>query len=95
ATLHSFTRPDLFGEFFQPFGVLPPGEGNDFVGVYGPYTPTSCDGYQYQERNQEDISFDARLVSSNDGPINWIAGVYFAEIEREVVIAYGADQGQG
>lgn len=95
ATLNSFTRPDLFGEFFQPFGVLPPGEGNDFVGVYGPYTPTSCDGYQYQERNQEDISFDARLVSSNDGPINWIAGVYFAEIEREVVIAYGADQGQG
>jgi iron complex outermembrane receptor protein len=27
AELNSFTRPDLFGEPFNPFGVLPPGRG--------------------------------------------------------------------
>ena len=85
----------MFGELFSPFGVLPPGAGNDFVGVYGPYTPTSCDGYQYQERNQTDLSLDARLVSTGDSDLRWIAGIYYAEIERESVVAYGADQGQG
>ena len=66
-------RTDLLGPFFQPFGVFPPGPGLfppnnvfDFEGVYGPYTPTACDGYQYQERNQEDLSFELRLTSSED-----------------------------
>lgn len=95
ASLNSFTRPDLFGEFFQPFGVLPPGAETDFQGVYGPYTALSCDGYQYQERNQEDLSLDVRLVSNSSGPLSWIGGVYFAEIKRESVVAYGADQNQG
>jgi len=27
--------------------------------------------------------------------LRWIAGIYAAEIDREVVVAYGADQGQG
>ncbi|KAA1193389.1 TonB-dependent receptor [Pseudohalioglobus sediminis] len=94
-TLNSFNREDLFGPLFDPFGVLPPGADTDFQGVYGPYTATSCDGYQYQERNQEDLSLDARLVSPGDEGMRWIAGIYVAEIEREVVVAYGADQGQG
>lgn len=95
ASLNSFTRPDLFGEFFEPFGVLPPGMGNDFVGVYGPYTPTSCDGYQYQERNQNDISAEVRITSPEDSELRWVAGAYATKIEREVVVAYGADQGLG
>jgi iron complex outermembrane receptor protein len=76
-------RSDLFGDFFGPFGIFPGNGGADpdFTGIYGPYTPTACDGYQYQERNQSDVS--------------WIAGVYAAEIEREVVVAYGADTGNG
>lgn len=87
-------RTDLFGEFFAPFGVFPPGV--EFTGVYGPYTPTACDGYQYQERNQSDFSGELRVSSDdNEAAMRWIAGVYFAEIEREVVVAYGADQGQG
>ncbi|MEM1403240.1 MAG: TonB-dependent receptor [Pseudomonadota bacterium] len=93
AELNSFTRPDLFGEPFNPFGILPPGA--DFQGVYGPYNPLTCDGYQYQERNQQDFSIDARLVSNNDEGMRWIAGVYFADIERESLVSYGADQGQG
>jgi len=91
-------RTDLFGGFFQPFGVFPPGGGAvppDFTGVYGPYTPTACDGYQYQERNQKDASFEIRYTSPQDQPVRWIAGVYAAEIDREVVVAYGADQGLG
>jgi iron complex outermembrane receptor protein len=95
AELNSFTRPDLFGEFFNPFGVLPPGPETDFAGVYGPYNPLTCDGYQYQERNQKDFSIDARLVSPGDEGLRWIAGVYFADIERESLVGYGADQGLG
>ena len=96
ATLNSFTRPDLFGPVAAPFVVLPSGDpANDFAGVYGPYTPTSCDGYQYQERNQEDMSIDVRLVGTNETGPRWIAGAYWAEIDREVVVAYGADTGNG
>jgi iron complex outermembrane receptor protein len=95
ATLNSFTRTDLFGEPFQPFGVLPPGDGNDFVGIYGPYTATACDGYQYQERNQQDSSIEVRFTSPQDQPVRWIAGLYASEIDREVVVAYGADTGAG
>lgn len=88
-------RTDLFGEFFNPFGILPGGAAFDFQGVYGPYTPTSCDGYQYQERNQSDLSFELRFTSPQDQGLRWIAGIYAAELDREVVVAYGADQGQG
>jgi len=102
ATLNNFPaafggagRTDLFGEFFNPFGVFPNDGVNDFAGVYGPYTPTACDGYQYQERNQSDLSFELRLTSPQDQGLRWIAGIYAAEIDREVVVAYGADQGQG
>jgi iron complex outermembrane receptor protein len=96
-TLNSFTREDLFGPPLQPFLVLPPESagGADFAGVYGPYTPTACDGYQYQERNQEDMSFELRLTSREDQRLRWIAGVYYLTIDREVVVGYGADQGLG
>ena len=86
-------RFDLFGGFFEPFGVWPP--GTEFEGVYGPYTPSSCDGYQYQERNQQDSSVEIRFTSPQDQSTRWIAGIYAAEIEREVVVAYGADTGAG
>ena len=90
-------RSDLFGDFFGPFGIFPGNGGADpdFTGIYGPYTPTACDGYQYQERNQSDTSFEIRLTSDDDSDVSWIAGVYAAEIEREVVVAYGADTGNG
>ncbi|ETN92553.1 hypothetical protein U062_00429 [Gammaproteobacteria bacterium MOLA455] len=90
-------RSDLFGDFFSPFGVFPGNAGADpdFTGIYGPYTPTACDGYQYQERNQSDTSLEIRLTSDDDSDVSWIAGVYAAEIEREVVVAYGADTGNG
>lgn len=90
-------RSDLFGDFFGPFGVFPGNGGADpdFTGIYGPYTPTACDGYQYQERNQSDTSLEIRLTSDDDSDVSWIAGVYAAEIEREAIVAYGADTGNG
>jgi iron complex outermembrane receptor protein len=91
--LNSLARPDLFGPLYDPFAVWEP--SSQETAIYGPYTATACDGYQYQERNQEDISIDARLVSPGSENLRWIAGLYVAEIEREVVVAYGADQGQG
>jgi len=97
ATLNSFSRPDLFGPALAPFLVLPPPPPpeNDFNGIYGPYTPTACDGYQYQERNQQDTSVEVRFTSPQDQSVRWIAGLYATEIDREVVIAYGADTGAG
>ena len=97
AGLGGADRTDLFGDFFGPFGVFPGNNGADpdFTGIYGPYTPTACDGYQYQERNQSDTSLEIRLTSDDDSDVSWIAGVYAAEIEREAIVAYGADTGNG
>ena len=99
-TINSVARPDLFGGFFQPFGVFPssdspPNAEADFTGIYGPYTPTACDGYQYQERNQQDTSFEIKITSPEDQAARWIAGAYASKIDREVVVAYGADLGLG
>ncbi len=63
--------------------------------LLSPYTPSSCDGYQYQERNQKSSSLELRIASADDSAINWMGGVYFARIEREVVVSYGADLGDG
>ena len=60
-----------------------------------PYGPDSCDGYQYQERNQTSSSFEARLASNSEGRMRWMGGLYYAQIEREVIVAYGADLGLG
>lgn len=62
---------------------------------YGPYSPTTCDGSQYQVRNQRDFSVEARLASNTDGPLQWQAGVYMLDIDREVGVSLGADLGEG
>ncbi len=61
--------------------------------LYGAYTPTTCDGYQYQRRRQEDYSFEARLASPSDQPLRWLAGLYYLKIDREVGVATGIDSG--
>jgi iron complex outermembrane receptor protein len=53
----------------------------------GPYTPTTCDGYQNQVRNQEDISFEFRLRSPSDQRLRWQSGVYYLNLDREVGVA--------
>ena len=64
-------------------------------GTLGPYSPTTCDGSQYQIRNQKDFSVEARLASNSDSPLQWQAGVYYLDIDRQVGVSLGADLGQG
>jgi iron complex outermembrane receptor protein len=63
--------------------------------LFGAYTPTACDGTQYQVRNQEDYSFEVRLASKGDQKLRWLAGIYYLNIDREVGVNLGADEGFG
>ncbi|WP_296679945.1 TonB-dependent receptor, partial [Novosphingobium sp.] len=63
--------------------------------TFGPYSPTTCDGIQYQLRNQKDISGEVRLASTGDGPLGWQLGAYYLHIDRTVGVSLGADEGQG
>ena len=56
-----------------------------------PYGPTTCGGYQYQQRDQKDSSLELRLTSPGDQRLRWLAGIYFADIERHVVVSQGSD----
>ena len=89
-----------------PFYAIPgdvPGMAADFgiAPFYGlnallpPYTQTTCDGYQYQQRDQESTSLEVRIASKDAEKLSWMAGFYFAQIDREVAVSYGADLGDG
>ncbi|RMF10938.1 MAG: TonB-dependent receptor [Alphaproteobacteria bacterium] len=74
-------------EVQAPFGI----GGGAFL---PPYSPTTCDGTQYQQRDQEDYSAELRLVGEN-GPLSWQVGAYFLHIDRRVCLNLGLDTGQG
>ena len=63
--------------------------------IFGPYSPTACDGTQWQERNQTDYSFELRLTSPGEQRLRWLTGLYYLNIEREVGVNTGIDRGQG
>ena len=67
---------------FNIAGFTP--DGDPF---FPPYSPTTCDGYQYQERNQEDFSAQIQLTSNADGALRWQVGAYYLNIERTVGVA--------
>ncbi len=67
---------------FNIAGFTP--DGNPF---FPPYSPTTCDGYQYQERNQEDFSAQIQLTSSGEGALRWQVGAYYLNIDRTVGVA--------
>ncbi len=92
------TSTALFNAGFTlpPPQVLAPSDGSlGFFPIFGPYTPTSCDGTQYQERNQQDVSFELRLASDPDQRLRWLTGLYYLNIDREVGVNLGIDTGQG
>ncbi|RMB07978.1 TonB-dependent receptor [Eilatimonas milleporae] len=62
--------------------------------VFGPYTPTTCDGTQFQLRDQTDISFEIRLAGELDNA-RWLLGAYYLDIDRQVAVNLGIDRGQG
>ncbi len=82
--------PTFIGNNPVPF-IFDPVNGSTF----GPYSPTTCDGTQYQIREQSDFSAEVRLASNGDGPFNWQVGAYYLHIDREVGVSLGADLGQG
>jgi len=59
--------------------------------ILGPYTPTNCDGTQYQERFQDDISFEVRLASPADQDLRWLVGAYFLDLNRRVGVNTGIE----
>ena len=63
--------------------------------VLGPYLPHTCDGYQFQSRNQDDMSIEVKLTSNQTEATRWLIGGYYAEIDRDVAVSYGADLGKG
>lgn len=71
----------------SPFGYAP----GQFTPPYGADT---CDGYQYQQRDQRDTSLEIRLTSPGDKPVRWIAGLYGVDIHRRAVVEQGADLGK-
>jgi len=94
----SSVNPDLYPP--NSFSILPSpqfqGPLPSFpAGVYGPYLPSTCDGTQYQERNQEDYSVEFRITSKSDQRLRWSAGFYYLNIQREVGVNLGIDTGNG
>ena len=83
-------QPGAIGQIPVPF-IFAPANGSTF----GPYSPTTCDGTQYQQRNQKDFSAEVRLVSDGSGPLDWQLGAYYLNIDRTVGVSLGADTGQG
>ena len=94
-----FTEPScisstaaLTGNFTLPSPTFLGGTpGGSF---FGPYTPTTCDGYQYQVRDQDDISFELRLSSPGDQRFRWQVGMYYLDLERTVGVAQLGDDGR-
>ena len=89
-TGYPLNAPTFIGRSPIPF-IFNPATGSTF----GAYSPTTCDGTQFQVRQQEDISGEIRLASNGDGPINWQVGAYYLHIDREVGVSLGADLGRG
>ncbi len=78
--------------------VLPPPQflGPDpFNSLFGPYSPTTCDGTQFQVRSQEDLSAELRLSGEAGERTRWQAGLYYLTIDREVGVNLGIDRGLG
>lgn len=69
--------------------------GDPATSIFGAYTPTTCDGTQFQMRNQKDYSLEVRLTSDADQALRWSAGLYYLNIDRETAVNTGIDQGQG
>ncbi|HEX5644636.1 MAG TPA: TonB-dependent receptor plug domain-containing protein, partial [Erythrobacter sp.] len=89
-TGYPVNQPGFIGNNPIPF-IFDPANGSTF----GPYSPTTCDGTQYQIREQSDFSAEVRLASNGDGYVDWQIGAYYLHIDRQVGISLGADLGSG
>ncbi len=74
-------------------GFVYPAPQNPAFGFLGAYTPSTCDGYQYQVRDESDISTELRFSSLGAGPLRWSGGLYYLHSERHVGVSVGDDLG--
>jgi iron complex outermembrane receptor protein len=92
----NLTDPGYEAPFFGiPSSIWLTPAGGGGAGFLPPYGPSTCGGYQYQQRDQQDVSWEMRLTSPGDQPLRWVAGAYFANIDRHVVVSQGSDLAQG
>lgn len=83
-------QPGFINTSPVPF-IFDPANGSTF----GPYSPTTCDGTQYQMRKQKDVSTEWRLIGEPGGPLTWQVGLYYLHIDRSTGVSLGADTGKG
>jgi iron complex outermembrane receptor protein len=74
-------------------GLKYPAPQNPAFGFLGPYTASTCDGYQYQVRNEDDISYEIRISSPSGGRLRWAGGFYYLHTDRHVGVSVGDDTG--
>ncbi len=73
-------------QYLGPSPVFP-------TSLFGAFTPTACDGYQFQVRNQSDESVEVRLGSKPASALQWQVGLYYLHIDRHVGVSTGIDNG--
>jgi iron complex outermembrane receptor protein len=96
AASNTATNLGLINSLPPGFSFAAPGTAPSAANsVLGPYLPHTCDGYQFQSRDQDDVSIEVKLTSNQNQSTRWLFGGYYAEIERDVAVSYGADLGQG
>lgn len=88
-TGYGVNQPGFIGTVPTPF-IFDPAHGSTF----GPYSPSTCDGTQYQVRKQKDFSAELRLMG-DAGAISWQLGGYYLNIKRTVGVSLGGDTGNG
>lgn len=88
-TGYKVNAPGFIGKLPVPF-IFDTAQGSTF----GPYSPTTCDGTQYQLRKQKDFSTEVRLIG-DAGAVQWQLGAYYLNIKRTVAVSLGADTGAG
>ncbi|MDH5228249.1 MAG: TonB-dependent receptor plug domain-containing protein, partial [Gammaproteobacteria bacterium] len=92
----NLTDPGYEAPFFGiPSSIWLTPQGGGGAGFLPPYGPSTCGGYQYQQRDQKDVSWEMRIASPGDQALRWVAGTYFANIDRHVVVSQGSDLAQG
>ena len=65
----------------------------NYTNNFPTYGPTTCDGYQYQERNQSDSNFELRYSSNPKQTVAWVAGFSLHRITTEAIASIGEDRG--
>ncbi|MBB6124876.1 TonB-dependent receptor [Sphingobium subterraneum] len=80
-----------------PPGVINQEPFNTYYGAFGfaqPYSPSTCDGIQYQKRTQNDVVSELRLVG-DAGALSWQLGGSYIFIDRRTCISLQIDPGTG